>query len=127
MSSRQMLARSMLVIALTGTADADTLFTPAISAAGKRVFLVCSAVNVSDQTKTIRVETNDSQTGLTMSSTESDVAPGQAISTAVRPSPHQRIDAYCMITVDGKKTTVRGAAYIFDTKSGTTMGSVPAQ
>ena len=99
-----------LAAALSGVAQAATLYTPPLVPQGGRD-LNCNVVNVSATAKTLRIQLLNLSGGIVKDSNDIVLAPGEVGFDFADGSEGP---LYCKFTVNGAKTTVRTSSCVFE-------------
>jgi len=87
------------------------LYTPNVPVAPEGEVFHCSAINVSNQARLVRIELRD-HTGEVINFQESLLNPGAAMWTQIQNSGSSFFDRFCKVTVDGRKSDVRAGAIL---------------
>ncbi len=120
---RRTLVATALILGLSGTAQAATLYAGPLRPDGETVRLECTLVNVSNKTLTITIEVLDF-IGVVNALSDFDLAPG-VIAARTAKADDLFIQGYCRFTVPGSRANVRGTATLFEPGRGT-IAAVPA-
>ena len=120
------LTTSVVALGFAGIGEADTvLFSPMLRAPADGGFY-CSAVNISNQRRTVRVLACDSTGACLGGSNLRVLDPGDVASLTVSRLDTSPATSYCKVMVDGLKTTLRAALSVFDAADVTTI-TVPLE
>jgi hypothetical protein len=123
MNFRRTLITAAIILTLSGTVHAATLYTPPLIPRESSV-LECHIVNVSSETRTITVILFDSIGDIVTQSGPLPLDPKQLVIVAGPPSLEA---GWCQFTVDGHALTVRASGAIYPVSSGSPAAVVPAQ
>jgi hypothetical protein len=121
MNVHRLLLISILVLTLTGAAQAAEIFSPALPAIGTQS-LWCQIVNVGKHTHTVKIQAFDAK-GRQQADTAQVLAAGQVGGTLI---PASAIALYCKFTVDGPKGAFRASIAVLQAGGNSIVVALPA-